>query len=266
MIIVKVGGAAGINYDNVADDIALLVKKKQKIILVNGGKSELETISTKLGNPPNWVKTASGYTSRRTDKNTIEMFTMVYAGKMNKMIVEKLQQKGVNAVGLSGLDGKLIVAKKKNIVIIEGEKKKILRDDYTGKIIEVNSKILKILLKEGYTPVICPPAISEENQALNVDGDRLAAAIAESLKADTVIYLSNVPGLLKNKDDEKTLIKEINKKNLNEFMQYAQGTMKKKVMGAMEAVEKGVKQVVFADARAKNPLQNALKGKGTVIQ
>ena len=94
----------------------------------------------------------------------------------------------------------------------------------------------------------------------------MAAEIAKSFKADTVIYLSNVPGLLKNKDDESTLIKEINKDNVEDFMQFAQGTMKKKVMGAMEAVEAGVSKVVFADARIENPITNALNGKGTVIQ
>jgi [amino group carrier protein]-L-2-aminoadipate 6-kinase len=265
MIVIKVGGAKGINYDAVLDDIASLIKKKESILFVHGGKGELEDISTKLGNPPEWVTTASGHTSRRTTRETMEQFTMVYAGHMNKMIVEKFQQRGINAVGLSGMDGRLIVAKKKNIRIVEKEKTKILRDDYTGKITEVNTKVLMTLLKAGFTPVVCPPAISEDNESLNVDGDRMTAMLAEAFRADTVIYLSNVPGLLKNKDDESTLIKKIDKDSVEQFMEFAKGTMKKKVMGATEAINAGVGKVIFADARVKNPVQNALKGKGTTI-
>ncbi len=262
MIIVKVGGQKGINYDFVLEDFA----KQKDILLVHGGKGVLEEISTKLGKPPKWVETASGFTSRRTDRETMDMFTMVYAGKQNKMIVEKLQSLGVNAVGMCGMDGKSVIAKRKNIKIVENGKKKILRDDYTGKIVQVNPGLIRMLVENGFSPVVCPPALSEENEPLNVDGDRMAAEIAKAFKADTVIYLSNVPGLLKDKDDESTLIEEINKDNVEEFMQFAQGTMKKKVMGAMEAVEAGVSKVVFADARLENPITNALNGKGTVIE
>jgi acetylglutamate/LysW-gamma-L-alpha-aminoadipate kinase len=265
-IIIKIGGAKGIDYEKVLDDIAE-ISKQEKIVIVHGGKSQLEEVSTKLGKPPVWIKTASGFTSRRTDKETMEMFTMVYAGKMNKMIVEKLQQKGVNAVGLSAMDGKLAVAQKKNIKIITEEgKKMLLRDDYTGKIIQINPKLLNLLLDNNFIPAICPPAISEDGEALNVDGDRLTAMIAESLRAKTVIYLSNIPGLLKDKDDESTLIENISKENIEEFMQYAKGTMKKKVMGAIESVEKGVEKVIFADARIESPIKKALEGKGTIIR
>ena len=266
MIIIKIGGAPGINYDLVLDNIAKLIKENKKIIIVHGGKSKLEEIGTKLGNPPKWVTTASGHISRRTSKETIEQFTMVYAGLMNKMIVEKLLQSGIKASGLTGIDGSNIIAKKKNIRIIEAGKKKILRDDYTGKIVEVNTQIIDSLQEKDITPVLCPPAISLENEALNVDGDRMTAMVAEKFKANAVIYLSNIPGLLRDKDDESTLIKSITKENLEASMEFAKGTMKKKVMGAMEAIEAGVEKVIFADARIKEPVTNALLGKGTVIE
>lgn len=265
MIIIKIGGAEGIDYDAVVDDLAALWEEKKEIILVHGGKNELDTISSQLGKEPKWIKTPSGFTSRRTDRETMDLFTMVYAGKMNKMLVEKLQKRAVNAVGLCGMDGKLFVAKKKDLLIVENGKKKMLRDDYTGKIIEVNKELLQLLLQNRFLPVVCPPAISEENEALNVDGDRMAAMLAEAFQAEMVLYLSNVPGLLQDKDDESTLIKEINKNTIEDFLSLAQGTMKKKVLGAMEAVDKGVKRVIFADGRVTHPIQNALKGKGTVI-
>ncbi|KYK23789.1 acetylglutamate kinase [Thermoplasmatales archaeon SG8-52-4] len=261
MIVVKVGGASGINYDSVLEDLS----NYKDVVLVHGGSDELNKISSKLGKPPTIVTSASGYVSRRTDKETLEIFNMVYCGKMNKMIVEKLQKLGVNAIGLSGIDGKLLVGKRKNIVIVEGGKKKVIRDDYTGKVDEVNVDLLKILLNNNYLPVITPPALSFENESINVDGDRASAVIASSLKADALIILSNIPGLLMDVNDETSLIKEINKENSKEAMTFAQGRMKKKVMGAFEAIDNGVNKVIFGDARIDRPITKALEGQGTVI-
>lgn len=261
MMVVKVGGASGINYDHVLED---LVRYKD-IVLVHGGSDELNKISLKLGKPPIMITSESGHVSRRTDKETLEIFNMVYCGKMNKMIVEKLQKLGVNAIGLSGIDGKLLIGKRKNIVIVEGCKKKILRDDYTGKVDVVNVNLLKLLLNNGYLPVITPPALSYENEAINVDGDRAAAVIAGALKAESLIILSNVPGLLKDINDENSLIKEITIENSEIAMSFAQGRMKKKVIGAFEAIDNGVNKVIFGDARVDEPITKALQGWGTAI-
>jgi acetylglutamate/LysW-gamma-L-alpha-aminoadipate kinase len=261
MMIIKVGGAEGINYDFVLQDLA----KYNDVVLVHGGSSELNKISTDLGKPPKMVTSASGYISRRTDKETLEIFNMVYCGKMNKKIVEKLQQLGVNAIGLSGIDGRLMVGKRKNIIVVEKGKKKILRDDYTGKVEEVNLGLISLLLHNGFVPVITPPALSHENEAINVDGDRAAALIASSLKADALVILSNIPGLLRDMKDEKSIIKVINKENIDDYRKYAQGRMKKKIMGAIEALEQGVGKVIFADARIEKPITRALEGHGTVI-
>ncbi len=261
MMVVKVGGASGINYDHVLED---LIRYKD-IVLVHGGSDELNKISQKLGKPPIMITTESGYISRRTDKETLEIFNMVYCGKMNKMIVERLLKLGVNAIGLSGIDGKLLIGKRKNIVIVEGGKKKILRDDYTGKVDVVNVNLLKLLLNNGYLPVITPPALSYEHEAINVDGDRVAAVIAGALKAETLIILSNIPGLLKDINDENSLIKEITKEDSEIAMSFAQGRMKKKVIGAFEAIENGVNKVIFSDARIDEPITKALQGWGTTI-
>ncbi len=262
MMVVKVGGAEGINYDLVLKDLA----GYKNVVLVHGGSSELNKISTRLGRPPKMVTSASGYESRRTDKETLEIFNMVYCGKMNKTIVEKLQQLGVNAVGLSGIDGRLLVGKRKNIIIVENGKKKIIRDDYTGKIEEVNVELIRLLLDNGFMPVISPPALSRNNEAINVDGDRVAAIMASSLKAEVLVILSNTPGLLKDVDDEKSLVREIKKENIDDYLQFAQRRMKKKIMGAIEALEQGVGKVIFGDARIENPISKALEGQGTVIQ
>jgi acetylglutamate/LysW-gamma-L-alpha-aminoadipate kinase len=191
---------------------------------------------------------------------------MVYCGKINKSIVERLQRHGVNAVGLSGLDGRIWEGvRKATITIVEAGKKKVLRDDFTGKVEKVNLNLLHLLLSGGFTPVLTPPAISYEGEAINVDGDRAAAMLASALKVDKLIILSNVPGLLRDVRDEASLISEVAFERIEEFASFAQGRMKKKVLGAVEAIRDGVKEVVFGDARRALPITEALSGRGTVI-
>jgi acetylglutamate/LysW-gamma-L-alpha-aminoadipate kinase len=141
----------------------------------------------------------------------------------------------------------------------------VLRDDYTGKIEKVNGGLLRLLLEAGYTPVVAPLAISTEGEALNVDADRAAAMVAGAVAADQLIILSNVPGLLRQFPDESTLIRHIPKDKLEQSIEFAEGRMKKKVLGASEALGLGVRQVVLADGRVERPVANALAGEGTVI-
>jgi acetylglutamate/LysW-gamma-L-alpha-aminoadipate kinase len=154
MIVVKVGGSAGINYDLVCDDIAGLVKEGNQVILVHGGSHETNVISEKLGKPPRMLTSPQGFTSRYTDAETLDIFAMVYAGKMNTRIVERLQKRGVNAVGLSGLDGRLLEGLRKATVrAVENGRQILVRDDYTGRVEKVNTALLHLLLDAGCTPV-----------------------------------------------------------------------------------------------------------------
>jgi acetylglutamate/LysW-gamma-L-alpha-aminoadipate kinase len=267
MFVLKIGGSTGIDYDLIADDIASLIKEGQQIVVVHGGSALTDEVAAALGHPPKYVTSVSGFTSRRTDRRTLEIFEMVYCGQMNKGLVEKLQMRNVNALGLSGLDGRLWEGKRKGAIkIIEDGRRRVLRDDYTGKVEKVNTALLDALLKAGYLPLITPPAISYEGEAINVDGDRAAAATAIALNAKTLIILSNVPGLLENFPVESTLIRHIPAQKLNSFMDVAQKRMKKKVMGAQEALAGGLKRIVFADGRVENPVRRALAGEGTVIE
>ena len=190
-----------------------------------------------------------------------------YCGKINTRIVEKLHQLGVNAVGLSGVDGRLLEGKRKSTVrIIEEGKKKLLRNDFTGRVEKANVNLLTLLLGQGYLPVVSPPAISYEGEIINVDGDRAAAVIAEGLGADRLIILSNTPGFLKDADAEETLIPRLNRDDIDDVIRkYARGRMKKKLLGAREALEAGVGTVILGDGRIPNPVTLALQGKGTVI-
>ena len=203
MIVIKAGGGEGLDIDAVITNIAELIKEGKQVVLVHGGSHETNIISEKLGHPPRFVTSISGHSSRYTDRETLEIFLMVTAGKINKLLVEQLQQLGVNAVGLSGLDGRLLEGRRKaSLRIIENGKRKILRGEYSGVIEKVNTQLLTMLLDAGYTPVIAPNAISYESEGLNVDGDRAAAAIGAALHADTLLILTNVPGLLRDIEDE----------------------------------------------------------------
>jgi acetylglutamate/LysW-gamma-L-alpha-aminoadipate kinase len=266
LIVVKMGGAAGVNLEMIAADVAALVGQGQSIVLVHGGSDETNKLSEQLGHPPRFVTSPSGFTSRYTDRQTLEIFAMVTAGKISTLLVEALQKKGVNALSLSGVDGKLMVARRKEAIrIVENGKVKMLRDDYTGAIQAVNADLLRMVLSAGYTPVIAPMAMAEENVALNVDADRAAAMIAGALKAESLVILTNVPGLMRSFPDESTLIPHLARAGLEASLSFAEGRMKKKVLGASEALEQGVRQVIFADGRVAEPVQRALAGRGTVI-
>ena len=267
IIVVKLGGTDGVDFSAICKDAAELLEQNIQLVLVHGGSAEANSLGEALGAPPKFITSPSGYTSRYTDRKTLEIFAMAVNGKINTLLVEQLQTLGINALGLSGLDGKLMqAARKDSIQSIENGKRKIIRDDYTGRIECVNVELLQTLLAGGYLPVIAPMAVSEKGEALNVDGDRAAAMIASALKADTLILLTAVPGLMKNFPDESTLIKQLNQNQLPDALEAAQGRMKKKVLGAEEALKGGVKRVVIADGRIQNPISNALEGKGTVIQ
>lgn len=234
MIVVKVGGSEGIDYDAVCEDVAQLIAAGQRLVLVHGGSHLTNEVAEALGHPPQFITSPSGYTSRLTDRATLEIFEMVYCGQMNKNIVERLQRRGVNAIGLSGMDGRLWQGpRKKAIRAVENGKKRIIRNSLTGRVDEVNKDLLCSLLNADYLPVLTPPAISYEGEAINVDGDRASGATAVALGATDLIILSNVPGVLKDFPDESSLITNVNRSDIDDVARtYAQGRMRIKLLGA----------------------------------
>lgn len=267
MIVVKIGGVEGLGIETLCADVANLIRNGERLVLVHGGSHETNVISEKLGKPPRFVTSVSGHVSRYTDRETLEIFAMVVAGRVNKLLVEQLQGLGVNAVGLSGPDGGLLVARRKSVLkIMENGKRKVLRGEWSGVIQRVNVSLLRLLLEHGYTPVVAPLAISREGEMVNVDGDRAAAAVAAALRAETLVLLSNVPGLLKDFPDEGSLIRSIRREEMEAYFPYAQGRMKRKLLGAIEALDGGVSWVIIADGRVPNPIRRALAGEGTVIK
>jgi acetylglutamate/LysW-gamma-L-alpha-aminoadipate kinase len=267
IIVVKLGGTEGVDFSAICQDAAALLAKGQRLVLVHGGSSEANALGEALGYPPRFITSPSGYTSRYTDRRTLEIFAMSVNGKVNTLLVEQLQILGVNALGLSGLDGRLMAATRKDTIqSVENGKRKIIRDDFTGKIEKINATLLNTLLDAGYTPVIAPIAVSAAGEALNVDADRAAAMVASALQAGTLVLLTAVPGLMRAFPDESTLIRSLTRQKLEEALSFAEGRMKKKILGAQEALQGGVGRVIIADGRVQNPLSQALSGCGTVIE
>ncbi len=264
--VVKLGGAEGVDFSAICADAAALWGQGQKLALVHGGSAEANALGEALGTPPRFITSPSGYTSRYTDRKTLEVFLMAVNGKVNSLLVEQMQGLGVNAFGLSGMDGRLLLAERKNAIqSVENGKRKMIRDDYTGKIERADAALLQMLLAAGYLPVIAPVAVSPQGQALNVDADRAAAMIAAALQAKTLILLTAVPGLLEKFPDKSTLVRRVPRSGLPAALEMAQGRMKKKVLGASEALEGGVGQVIIAAGFVEKPISAALAGAGTVI-
>lgn len=267
IIVIKLGGTEGVNFESICKDTANLIEQGFQIVIVHGGSAEANALGEALGYPPRFVTSPSGFTSRYTDKQTLKIFTMAVAGKLNPNLVNLLHTFGINAIGLNGSDGNLIQAKRKSSIrIIENGKRKILHGDYTGTITNINVSLLQLLLSNDYTPVIAPLAISPDNETLNVDADRAAARVAGALKARTLMLFTGAPGLLRNFPDENSLISEISSTQLDDALTFAKGRMKKKVLGTKEAIVAGVKKVVIADGRIELPVIQALNGGGTHIQ
>ncbi|GCE27405.1 acetylglutamate kinase [Dictyobacter alpinus] len=262
-LVVKIGGGAGVATTAIVREIAELVAAGERVVLLHGGSDLTNTLSERLGHPQRMITSPSGMTSRYTDSETLEIFSMAVAGQINTDLVAQLQGLGVNAFGMAGVDGRLLVARRKALVrsVTPEGRTQILRDDYTGQIEQVNNTLLEMLLDTGYTPVIAPLALSHQGERLNVDGDRAAAAVAAALHADALIIMTNVPGLLSDPQDSSTLIQSIPANQLETFMDYARGRMRKKLLGAQEALNGGVARVCIGSAS----LRAVLNGAGTTI-
>jgi acetylglutamate/LysW-gamma-L-alpha-aminoadipate kinase len=266
-LVVKVGGAEGLDYAAVCADVAALVSGGQRIVIVHGGSAEASALGVALGHPPKWLTSPSGFRWRYTDRTTLETFAMAAKGKVNTLLVEGLQAAGVNAIGLSGLDGRLLVARRKDVVqSVENGKRRVVRDDFTGKVEQVNDRLLRTLLDLDLTPVVAPLALSEANEAVNVDADRAAAMIAGALKAETLILLTAAPGLLRGYPDESTLVRRFPRDGIDKALALAEAGMKKKVLGASEALQAGVRKVIIGDGRVPRPIAAALDGAGTTFE
>ena len=265
LIVAKTGGK--ILEEGLPREIAMDVKQvasSTRFVFVHGGGLEVTEMAKKLGKPQKFIVSPEGFRSRYTDRETVDIYTMVMAGKLNKQIVTMLQSCGVPAVGLSGLDGSLVKASRKKRLIVLNERGRRMAVDggYTGTVTDINTGLLDLLMDNGYVPVISPIAISEEFEPLNVDGDRFAASIAGALKADLLVLLSDVEGLML----EGKVIPRLSAFEVKEVLPKVGPGMITKIHAAADALKLGAKEVVLVSGLAEKPISSAVKhNRGTVI-
>jgi [amino group carrier protein]-L-2-aminoadipate 6-kinase len=263
MLIIKVGGGENINKAGIAEDIK---KLKEPVVFVHGGRKQTDKVADALGRPTKRIQSPSGVTSVLTDKEALKTLTMVYAGLLNKEWVQVFQKQQVNAVGLSGADGRIWQGERKmNLIAAENGKEKLVKDTYTGKVNKINAGLINLLLENNYLPVITQPAITEDGELINTDNDRNLGVMAGALGAKKLVVLFEAPGMLESPEDESTVIRFIKKSELKNMMQFAKGMMKKKIIGAIEAFAAGAEEICWGDSRIENPVTSALEGKGTTI-
>jgi len=256
MIVIKFGGSVLYElHPSIIEDLHQ-ISQNEKIVLIHGGGNEVTNMATKLGKEQKFIVSPSGIRSRFTDKETAEIYTMVMSGKINKIIVKMMVEAGIKAVGISGIDAGILraIRKAKLTVLNEKGRKMIIEGGYTGKIQAVETSLLNILTENGYMPVVSPIALSENYEFLNVDGDRAAAYIAGNLKADKVIFLTNVNGL--HLDDK--LVKNLTASQAKEALPKIGFGMEKKILASTEALMLGAKEVIISSGKVSNPITSAI--------
>ena len=257
IVVIKYGGNAMVNEElkqQVMEDIALLWLIGVKVVLVHGGGPEISSTMKKLGKEAVFVNGL-----RVTDAETVDIVKMVLAGKVNKDLVNLIQAKGGHAIGLSGIDGGIIEATMKDEAL-----------GYVGKITKVRAKPILDLLDNNYIPVISTVASDRQGNTYNINGDTAAAQIAGALDAEHLIMMTDIAGILQNKDDPSTLIPQVTVSQAKKLYEdgIISGGMIPKVDCCIEAIEHGVKHVVIMDGRIPHSILMELlteEGAGTLV-
>ena len=256
-IVIKYGGNAMVNEQlkqQVMEDIVLLWLIGVKVVLIHGGGPEINETMEKLGKKAVFVDGL-----RVTDKETVDIVQMVLAGKVNKTLVNLLQSKGGHAVGVSGIDGGILEATAKNEIL-----------GYVGKITKVRTQPITDLLEKNYIPVISTVASDRQGNVYNINGDTAAAYIAGALGAERLIMMTDIAGILKDKDDPTTLIPQITVSDAKKLYEdgVISGGMIPKVDCCIEALEHGVNNVIIMDGRIPHSILMELltdEGAGTMV-
>ena len=257
IVVVKYGGNAMVNpqlKEQVMEDIVLLWLIGVKVVLVHGGGPEISDTMARLGKKAEFVDGL-----RVTDKETVDIVQMVLAGKINKTLVNLLEMKGGRAMGISGIDGRLIEAEFKDE-----------RLGYVGNITKVNIQPVLDLLEKGYIPVVSTVACDEQGNTYNINGDTAAAHVAGALQAERMIMMTDIAGVLMDKEKPETLIPQITVEEAKKLYDAGviSGGMIPKVDCCIEALQLGVNNVVIMDGRIPHSILMELltdEGAGTMV-
>ncbi|MCY3768760.1 MAG: [LysW]-aminoadipate kinase [Gammaproteobacteria bacterium] len=263
MILVKIGGGAGIRLEEIVRDLAQL---EEPFVIVHGANALRDEIVLKMGLDKQVITSASGYSSVFSDKNALDAILMAYSGLRNKRLVELCLTHNILAVGLTGLDGRIVQGQRNRGIRVVENGKKILKRDFSGKPRSINTALLTLLISQGYTPVITIPICDENGFAINSENDDIVCEIQKALNAETVIQLIEAKGLMEDINDPDSLIPNLSRAGLARMEQKATGRIKRKMHALNKLAQSGVGQVIICDGRTRNPVRNGLSGGGTRIQ
>lgn len=264
-VVIKCGGTVGIDPGTIGSDVADLVRTGTPVVVVHGGSAEIRRLGDRLGMPERRLVAPDGVSTRRTDAATLEVLTLALAGSVKPALVTALQAAGVDAVGLTGLDGGLLRARRTPALrsVVDG-RTTIVRDDHSGRVTRVRAELLGTLLDAGLVPVVSPPVLAEDGRPVNADADRVAAAVAVAVRACALVLLTGAPGVLADPGDEGSRLARCVLPATG-VPPYLGGGMGPKLVAARTAVLGGVGRVVVADGRIGAPVSTALAGAATEI-
>ena len=257
LLVVKLGGAEGLDLDAACDDLAEIARTRP-LVVVHGVSEEMNKLCEARGEKVQTLTSPSGHSSRYTPRAVRDIYVEA-AENANSKIVARLRERNIAAHGLVGTEVPLNGQRKTAIRAVVGGRIRIIRDDHSGSIGTVQVEQLNKILSRNEVPVL-PPMAHSSDGLLNVDGDRAAAAVAGALKAVSQVIVSNVDGLYKNFPDPTSFVPTVPYDELEDAMLWAQGRMKRKVVAVTEAIEEGVEQVIITNARVASAVSRALIG------
>lgn len=262
MYIIKIGGGAAINIEGILSDLAATEKP---FIIVHGANALRDELAQQLGMEKQVLTSLSGYSSVFSDEDAIDAILMAYAGLRNKRIVESCQKLGMNAVGLSGIDGRMIQGRRNKGIRVRENGKTLIKRDFSGKPQAINTGLLSLLMDNGYNPVLCIPIVDENGHAINSENDDIVTKLAAATAPECIFQFIEAPGFLDDAADENSLVPTMSGAELKAREEQVEGRMKRKMLALCKLFEQGGAKVVIADGRTEHPLQDALSGAGTTI-
>jgi len=262
MMLIKIGGGEQINLEATIADLATL---EQPFVIVHGANVLRDQLAQQLGKEKTVLTSVSGYASVFSDQDAIDVIMMSYSGLRNKQIVELCQRNNINAVGLTGLDGRLVQGERNKGIRVRENGKTLIKRDLSGKPRSINSQLLRLLLENGYCPVLTIPIADENGFAINSENDDIIVQIASALDIDTVIQLIEAPGFLDDPADETSLVTSMSLSELERRETSVEGRIKRKLLALTRLCQGGKTRVIITDGRSEQPIISALEGAGTHI-
>ena len=263
MYIVKVGGGEAVNLAGVAGDLASIDAPS---VVVLGANAVRDGLAARLGSSPQTLTSVSGYTSVFSDETALDVIMMAYSGLRSKRFVELCQRRGVNAIGLSGIDARMVEGERNKGIRVREGGKTLIKRDFSGKPRAVNAALLRTLLDGGYTPVLTIPIADEQGFAINSENDDIVNVLQAALGAERIVQLIEAPGFLDDAGDPGSIVATMSREELERREAQVEGRMKRKMLALRRLFEAGAAEVVIGDGRVERPIRAALDGAGTVIR